>query len=78
MATEEGQAAHRAMARHVTLAMLGVFALYGADEVVVTAIARGVADAFRAQVPGFGRSRRRGRAALRALLDELERVDEPT
>ena len=78
MATEEGQAAHRAMARHVTLAMLGVFALYGADEVVATATARGLADAFRAHLPGLRRSGRRGRTTLRALLDELERVDEST
>jgi hypothetical protein len=79
MMTDEERTALRATCREVTLTLLGVFDMYGAEPTLVTATARGLADVFKARVPELVRPRAaRGRAALRALLAELERpTDEP-
>lgn len=80
MMTDDERTALRATCREVTLTLLGVFDMYGAEPTLVTATARGLADVFKARVPELLRPRAtRGRAALRALLAELERpTDEPT
>ena len=79
MTTDDNRPALRATCREVTLTLLGVFDMYGADPALVTATARGLADVFHARMPELARPRgARGRAALRALLNELERpTDEP-
>jgi hypothetical protein len=80
MNTPDERPALHATFRELTLTLLGIFDLYGADPALVTATARGLADVFHARVPELLRPRAaRGRAALRALLHELERTndDEP-
>lgn len=79
MIADDERTALRATCREVTLTLLGVFDMYGAEPTLVTATARGLADVFKARVPELVRPRAaRGRAALRALLAELERpTDEP-
>jgi hypothetical protein len=75
MMNEDERNALRATCREVTLTLLGVFDMYGADTPVVTAAARGLADVFCAHLPELARPRAaRGRAALRALINELERT----
>ena len=80
MITDDERTSLRATCRELTLTLLGIFDLYGAEPALVTATARGLADVFHARVPELLRPRAaRGRAALRALLHELERTtdDQP-
>jgi hypothetical protein len=72
MTSDDERALMRALMREVTLTLLAVFEMYGADLAVVTATARSMADVFRARLSELERPRRRGRAALRALLRQLE------
>jgi hypothetical protein len=77
MTTDHERRALRATYCEITLTLLGVFEMYGADQALVTATARGLADVFRTHVPDLERPRPlRCRSALRALLHELERTDQ--
>lgn len=65
----------RATFRELTLTVLGVFEMYEADPAIATAIARGLGDVMRARLPEVARPRSaKGIAAIRALLNELERA----
>ncbi len=79
MTTQEERNALRKVFREVTLTLLGVFEMYDADPAIETAIARGLGDVLRARLPELARPRAaKGRAALRALLNELDRTNEIT
>ncbi len=79
MTTQEERDALRKMFREVTLMLLGVFEMWDADPAIETAIARGLSDVLRARLPEVTRPRAaKGRAALRALLHEVERRNEIT
>jgi hypothetical protein len=79
MTTHDERSELRATFREVTLAVLGVFEMYEADPAIATAIARGLGDVLRARLPEIARPRAtKGRAALRALLNEIERTNEIT
>ena len=79
MTTQEERDALRKVFREVTLTLLGVFEMYDADPAIEAAIARGLGDVLRARVPEVARSRAaKGRAALRALLNEIDRTNEIT
>jgi hypothetical protein len=79
MTTQEERDAVRKMFREVTLTLLGVFEMYDADPAIDTAIARGLGDVLRARLPEVARPRAaKGRAALRALLNEIDRTNEIT
>lgn len=79
MTTQEERDALRKVFREVTLTRLGVFEMYDADPAIETAIARGLGDVLRARLPEVPRPRAaKGRAALRALLNEIDRTNEIT
>ncbi len=79
MTTQEERDALRKVFREVTLTLLGVFEMYDADPAIETAIARGLGDVLRARLPVVARPRAaKGRAALRALLNEIDRTNEIT
>ena len=79
MTTQDERDALRAAFREVTLTLLGVFDMYDADPAIETAIARGLGDVVRARLPETARPRAaKGRAALRALLNEIDRTNEIT
>jgi hypothetical protein len=75
MTSDDDVRALRATCRDVTLTVLGVLELFEADPRIGTAIARALGDVFSARLQDFERPRvGRGRAALRALFREIERV----
>lgn len=79
MTTQEERDALRKVFREVTLTLLGVFEMYDADPAIETAIARGLGDVLRARLPEVARPpAAKGRAALRALLNEIDRTNEIT
>jgi hypothetical protein len=79
MTTPDERSELRATFREVTLTVLGVFEMYEADPAIATAIARGIGDVLRARLPEIARPRAaKGRAALRALLNEIERTNDVT
>ncbi len=79
MTTQEERDALRKVFREVTLTLLGVFEIYDADPAIGTAIARGLGDVLRVRLPETARPRAaKGRAALRALLNEIDRTNEIT
>lgn len=79
MTTPDERSELRATFRDVTLTVLGVFEMYEADPAIATAIARGIGDVMRARLPEIARPRAaKGRAALRALLNEIERTNDIT
>jgi hypothetical protein len=79
MTTQDERDALRAAFREVTLTLLGVFDMYDADPAIETAIARGLGDVVRARLSEIARPRAaKGRAALRALLNEIDRTNEIT
>jgi hypothetical protein len=79
MTTHDERSELRATFREVTLTVLGVFEMYEADPAIATAIARGLGDVLRARLPEIARPRAtKGLAALRALLNEIERTNEIT
>ena len=79
MTTQEERDALRKVFREVTLTLLGVFEMYDAEPVIETAIARGLGDVLRARLPEVARPRAaKGRTALRALLNEIDRTNEIT
>lgn len=79
MTTQEERDGLRKVFREVTLTLLGVFEMYDADPAIETAIARGLGDVLRARLPEVTRPRAaKGRAALRALLNEIDRTNEIT
>ncbi len=79
MTTQEERDALRKVFREVTLTLLGVFEMYDADPAIETAIARGLSDVLRVRLPEVARPRAaKGHAALRALLNEIDRTNEIT
>jgi hypothetical protein len=79
MTTQHERDALRAAFREVTLTLLGVFDMYDADPAIETAIARGLGEVVRGRLPEIARPRAtKGRAALRALLNEIDRTNEIT
>ncbi|GAC1528696.1 MAG: hypothetical protein NVS3B10_25710 [Polyangiales bacterium] len=79
MTRHEERDALRKVFREVTLTLLGVVHLEDADPAIETAIGRGLGDVLRARLPEVTRPRAaKGRAALRALLNEIDRTNEIT
>jgi hypothetical protein len=59
--------------REITLAMTGLFELHDADPEMVEGAADALGKVFRSHLQGKGPvDERRGRAAMEALLDEVE------
>ncbi|MFI5298771.1 MAG: hypothetical protein ACHREM_11800 [Polyangiales bacterium] len=76
MHNTEGPTQLRALLREIVLALMGTFTLFEVDPKVETVIARSLLQIAEANHAAIEKPRRaRGRAALRALLDELERPD---
>jgi hypothetical protein len=72
----EHERAVRAVHREVVLALIGVFGLYEVAPDVETATARALTAIALGRACGVARPRSmRGRAAMRALLNEIERPD---
>jgi hypothetical protein len=76
MTSLEDQRRTRHLLREIVLAVMGTFSLYEVEPAVGTALARMLTQIADAHDAGIGRPRyARGRAALRALRNELERPD---
>ena len=59
--------------RDLTLSLVGLLELYDVDPEVARSVAEVLRGLFRVHVgPRAGRTRRRGRAALAALLEEID------